>query len=142
LANLCDVNLLLALSYGVHQFHGEAKAWLENVGKGQAVTCRVTQMSFLRLLTTTAVLGPDVCHREEAWTQWDALMRDFRFQFAAEPVGLERTLRRLTKDTQVSPKLWQDDYLVAFALSAEMGLATFDRGFARYPGLRTEYPAS
>ena len=95
-------------------------------------------MSLLRLLTTAAVMGEDVCTRERAWAVWDALMEDFRLHFCLEPDGLESVLRALTADDQVSLKLWQDDYLAAFAIRENLALVTFDTGFSKHKRLTVE----
>jgi predicted nucleic acid-binding protein len=67
---------------------------------------------------------------------YDTLMEDERFDFAREPVALEQHLRRYTAGAQVSPKLWQDAYLAAFARAAKYHLVTVDGGFQQYEGLR------
>lgn len=86
------------------------------------VICRVTQLSLLRLLTNTSVMDKDVCNLKQAWTIYDTLLGDERFEFATEPIDLEQHLRRYTVGGRVSPKLWQDAYLAAFA-RAEIGRA-------------------
>lgn len=136
---LCDVNFLIALSYGRHQGHSVAKSWLEAINEPRSIlVCRTTQMSVLRLLTTAAVMGKDVCTRDKAWAAWDALLEDFRLDFCPEPEGLEISLRALTTDQKVSPKLWQDDYLAAFAMRGNLALVTFDRSFCKHKLLTVE----
>jgi len=119
------------------EHHIAARNWLEDRQTGEAITCRNTQTNLLRLLTTTAVMGPDTCSRRQAWSVWDALMSDFRFQFLTEPAGFESSLRALSEDEQTAPILWPDDLLAAFAISHRLSLATFDRGYSRYKGLDT-----
>jgi predicted nucleic acid-binding protein len=62
-------------------------------------------------------------------------MSDERFVFYAEPIDLEQHLRRYTASGRVSPKLWQDAYLAAFARAAKLRLVTFDGGFQQFEGL-------
>jgi toxin-antitoxin system PIN domain toxin len=132
---LCDANVLLALVYDRHVHHTAALAWLDTQSR-TAVLCRVTQLSLLRLLCHTTVMGADVCTLAGAWSIYDAIQNDERFHFVAEPEPLERVLRRLTQAPTISPKVWTDAYLAAFALSAGLQLVTFDRGFQQFRDLQ------
>jgi len=136
MAALCDVNCLLAFCYDRHTHHPDAITWLESQDELSVVICRITQLSFLRLLTNESVMGRDVCNLKQAWTIYDALMGDERFDFSTEPMNLEQHLRRYTTGERISPKLWQDAYLAAFARAAKYHLVTFDGGFQQYEGLR------
>ncbi|HNQ87271.1 MAG TPA: hypothetical protein PKM73_01405 [Verrucomicrobiota bacterium] len=63
-------------------------------------------------------------------------MSDDRFVFRNERINLETTLRELTEGFEFSPKLWQDACLAAFAMTAGLGLVTFDSGFCKFRGLQ------
>jgi toxin-antitoxin system PIN domain toxin len=136
MATLCDVNCLLAFCYDRHVHHPDAITWLESQNELSVVICRNTQLSLLRLLTNASVMGQDVCKLKQAWKIYDTLMGDERFDFSTEPMELEQYLRRYTAGEQVSPKLWQDAYLAAFARATKFHLVTFDGGFQQYEGLR------
>jgi len=136
MATLCDVNCLLAFCYDRHVHHLDAINWLEAQSELSVVICRNTQLSLLRLLTNKSVMGQDVCNLKQAWNIYDTLMGDERFDFFLEPMDLEQHLRRYTVGEQVSPKLWQDAYLAAFARAAKLHLATFDGGFQQFERLR------
>jgi len=136
MAALCDVNCLLAFCYDRHVHHPTALTWLESQVELSVVICRVTQLSLLRLLTNPSVMDKDVCSLKQAWAIYDTLMGDERFDFTSEPMDLEQHLRRYTVGERVSPKLWQDAYLAAFARAAKLHLVTFDGGFQQYEGLR------
>jgi toxin-antitoxin system PIN domain toxin len=136
MATLCDVNCLLAFCYDRHVHHINAITWLEAQDELSVVICRITQLSLLQLLTNASVMGNDVCNLEQAWTIYDTLMGDERFDFSTEPMDLEQYLRRYTSGGRVSPKLWQDAYLAAFARATKLHLVTFDGGFQQYEGLR------
>ena len=133
---LCDVNCLLTFCYERHVHHPEAIAWLELQDELSVVICRNTQMGLLRLLTNASVMGKDVCSLKQAWTIYDTLIGDERFDFSTEPMDLEQHLRRYTAGGRISPKLWQDAYLAAFARATKLQLVTFDGGFQQYEGLR------
>lgn len=60
------------------------------------------------------------------------------FQFD-EPEYLDLAWRALSARDDASHTLWTDDYLAAFASTAEMPIATLDRIFARrYPSSGVE----
>jgi uncharacterized protein len=136
MAAICDVNCLLAFCYDRHVHHPDAITWLESQNELSVVICRNTQLGLLRLLTNASVMGVDICNLKQAWTIYDTLMGDERFDFATEPINLEQHLRRYTAGERVSPKLWQDAYLAAFARATKYHLVTFDGGFQQYDGLR------
>lgn len=133
---LCDTNVLLACCYDRHVHHRPALAWLDGQAARAVVLCRVTQTSLLRLLSTSAVMGADVCTLAGAWSVYDALLNDERFRFLDEPKTLEGELRRFTSAPIVAPKLWTDAYLAAFALSSGLHLVTFDGGFRQFAALQ------
>lgn len=136
MAGLSDVNCLLAFCYDRHIHHPAALAWLDHQEALSVVVCRNTQLGLLRLLTNATVMGDDVCNLNQSWNIYDTLMADERFCFYVEPVDLEQYLRRYTTTGRVSPKLWQDAYLAAFAHSAKLQLVTFDKGFQQFDDLR------
>ena len=132
---LCDVNLLLAFSYDRHIHHTLALTWLDGQDDRTVLLCRTTQLSLLRLLCTASVMGTKVCTMVEAWSIYDTILRDDRFRYRAEPDAIEVALRRFTQIRQISPRLWQDAYLAAFAVTADLQLVSFDRGFRQFAGL-------
>lgn len=136
MAVLCDINWLIALCAGGHSHHLTAKSWLDAGGGDDGlVLCRISQLSFLRLLTNPAVMREDVCTTDNAWRVLDTMMSDSRFAYRDEPSGLTRQLRAFTKGYPFSPKLWQDAYLAAFAVAGKLQLVTFDVGFRKFEDL-------
>jgi len=133
---LCDINFLLAACYQRHTHHPAALEWLNAQDELSILICRNTQLGLLRLLSNTSVMGEDVCSLTQAWTIYDEIMMDERFDFSAEPERLEHFLREFTSGRTISPKLWQDAYLAAFARSARAHLVTFDQGFKQFKGLK------
>ena len=105
---------------------------------GEFVVCRTGQLGLLRLLSNPTAMKDSVCTPNEAWRIHDTLMADDRFVFRDEPAGLQAKLREFTRGFPLSPKLWQDAYRAAFAVSAGLGLVTFDQGFGKFAGLRAE----
>ena len=136
---LCDGNFLVALSHGGHQHHAKAKDWFDAGGADAGlVLCRVSQLGLLRLLTNPAIMKDEVCTTDWAWATHDRMMQDARFSYREEAPELQTKLREYTKGFPFSPKLWQDAYLAAFAVSIGLGLVTFDQGFDKFEGLRPE----
>lgn len=133
---LCDVNILLALCYEGHVHHPHALNWFAQQDDLDVVLCRQVQLGLLRLLSNSAVMGEDVCTLDQAWSVYDLMVSDARFEFRAEPEGVEPFLRQYSAAGQASPKLWQDAYLAAFARSGKLRLVTFDQGFRQFDDLQ------
>jgi len=133
---LCDISVLLPLCSDRHVHHQAACAWVEEVKKRHEImVCRVTQLGLLRLLNSPAVMKEDALPTAECWRVYETLMGDERFVFRPEPADLEKALKSATLPYSFAPKLWQDAYLAAFAISAGLQLVTFDRGFRGFRGL-------
>jgi uncharacterized protein len=124
-----DVNVWLALA--IEHIHQEPalRWWREEAGS--IGFCRFTQLGFLRLLTTDAVMAGKPLTMHRAWSAYDRLLNDERVEFVAEPSDIEPRLRRLSSGSTGSPKLWADAYLLAFAEQLGGALITFDRALAR-----------
>ena len=128
---LPDVNIWLALVYAAHPHHLAVRRWFELLNEADALAfCRVTQMGFLRLVTQQKVVGAGVLTQAQAWAAYDRLLLDPRITYLPEPDHLEAGFRTLTAREAASPKLWTDDYLLAFAQAAGLALFTLDRALA------------
>jgi hypothetical protein len=126
-----DVNVWLALSYPAHIHQATASTWFASVDESTVfVFCRQTQLSFFRLMTTEAVLGPDVISQTECWAIYDRWINAGKAVLAREPLAMEAALRKRTTSNSPSPKAWADAYLAAFAETAGLTLVTFDRTLA------------
>lgn len=58
-----------------------------------------------------------------------------RSQSHSPPANIESHWRTFTQGNTFSPNVWTDAYLAAFSLAGNYELVTFDKGFARFPGL-------
>jgi uncharacterized protein len=136
---LADSNIWLALALSKHTFHDATSNWLAKHKSAEPVVfCRQTQLSFVRLLTTQAVLAPygiPALSNDAAWSTYEGFLADKRISWADEPSGLDSLWKKLAADTNASPKLWADAYLAAFAISAGQQLVTTDKGFKQFKGL-------
>jgi uncharacterized protein len=125
-----DVNVWIALTLASHVHNKIAARWLEAVPPDLNICfCRITQLGFLRLLTTQAVMGNDALSQAGAWKIYDRWLEDTRIVFVDEPAEIEMMLRDHSREKRSSPKEWVDSYLIAFAESAGLTLVSFDQGF-------------
>ena len=126
-----DINVWLALSTEDHQHFKPAWRWyMETPPDTVFVFCRLTQLGFLRLLTTRSVMGKGTLTQAEAWHAYDQWFEAAGAVFADEPAALESEFRVKTGRENASPKEWADAYLAAFAEAAKLTLVTFDRALA------------
>src|SRR5688572_6516102 len=133
---LVDSNVWLALTLSKHVFHPACQEWLKSCTKtGEVLFCRATQQSFLRLLTTQAVLGAYgnlPLTNAEAWAVFDGYCTDKRISVAEEPRDLAQHWKRISATETASPKKWMDAYLAAFAIAGGYQLVTTDEDFRQY----------
>jgi uncharacterized protein len=135
---LADSNVWLALALSKHEFHAEARTWFADRTPREALFCRSTQQTLLRLLTTKAVLAayaiPPLSN-QAAWSVYDGFLADERIAWVEEPSGLETAWREFAGGSRASPKIWMDAYLAAFAFVGGHGLVTTDKAFKQFKGL-------
>jgi toxin-antitoxin system PIN domain toxin len=124
---LPDVNVWLALASRRHAHAVLCADWIGSMETGEILFCRVTQMSLLRLLTNTSVMGDEVLTSREAWRVYRTILDDARIGFAPEPFALEPDWKKLTSQDRPMPKIWTEAYLAAFARAGGMRLVTLDR---------------
>jgi uncharacterized protein len=120
----------MALAWVTHAHHSTAKEWFDSLVDQEPVFCRFTQMGLLRLLTTEAVMGPEVLTQRQAWSVYDSFLQDSGARFIYETRTLDDSFRKLSRLDTASPKDWADSYLAAFALEAGARLVTFDKALA------------
>ena len=133
---LLDINVWLALTFSGHEHHSTAADWFDQAADDSCAFCRMTQQGFLRLASNPKAMLRDALSLPKSWGGYDRLLSDPRVFFAAEAPGTEDEWRALTGKESFSVKIWNDAFLSAFAKSSGLQMATFDRGFKRYPGLK------
>jgi toxin-antitoxin system PIN domain toxin len=123
----------LALTYDRHVHHSAAKDWLDGIAPGARLCfCRFTQISFLRLLNTSVVMGEDgVLSQARAWDAYDRWIEDGDAMLLEEPPAIAPSFRALSQQTRPAPKDWADSYLAAFASVLGLRLVSFDQTFRR-----------
>lgn len=128
-----DVNVWLALLVSEHVHHRIAKEWWNNSNSEFVGFCRFTQMGVLRLLTNAAAMDQQPLTVQEAWQAYDEINADERVSFYREPDDIEKELRARSQLDRLSPKVWADAYLLAFASLRQLTLVTFDHGLRDKP---------
>jgi toxin-antitoxin system PIN domain toxin len=132
--HLCDSNVLVASILPSHPHYGRTREWIQSLAPADRIgLCRWTQLTFLRLMTTEAILKEDVRTNAQAAAIWESIASQSRCEFlSGEPAGLESKWLRLANSPKSSPKVWMDAFLSAFAMGHGFRLVTFDRGFEIY----------
>jgi toxin-antitoxin system PIN domain toxin len=124
-----DVNVLLALAAHEHVHSAIARRrW--NSHEGGIAICRSSQLGFLRLLTTAAVMGNKPLSLDGSWKIYDALLADDRFLFVYDRPETDAVFRARAVGDAASPKLWADAWMLAIATAAGGILVTFDKALA------------
>ncbi|MGE3311581.1 MAG: TA system VapC family ribonuclease toxin [Limisphaerales bacterium] len=139
-ADLPDTNVWVALATNRHRHHQVAVEWFESLAdNASARFCRMTQNSFLRLMTVVEFQQEDTLSNADAIAVFGRLRGDPRVGWSDEPPGVEDHWFKLAGLATPSPKRWMDAYLAAFALAGDLRLVTFDSGFRqhRQRGLET-----
>ncbi len=123
-----DVNVWVALTYRGHKHYLGARAWLDSLPDDcELCFCRLTQIGFLRLLTTSAVMGNIVFSQSAAWGIYDDWLEHGNAVYVEEPPSLETAFRSLSHSGHSAPKDWADSYICAFAQVSGLQLVTYDQ---------------
>jgi uncharacterized protein len=120
---LLDVNVLVALAWPSHQFHGRVRAWFAaKVAKNWA-TCPFTQAGFLRVISNPAFSRGDV-RPVDALRVLETNLNHPGHHFWPNDLNLREAFHkfRLTGHQQIT-----DAYLLALAIHHKGKLATVDK---------------
>jgi len=132
---LIDINVWLALSWGLHPFSKVAHQWLAELPakRTRLIFSRVTQLGLIRLLTNELVMGESVLTIQQALDLYDRWIQDPRVDYSDEPQGVEAAFRRATSGFAAKPatKVVMDAYLVGFAGSQRATLVTLDKALSK-----------
>jgi len=138
---LLDANILLYAYNRAVEHHERAKRWLEAAlaGSMPVAFCWPTILAFMRIATNPrAVSRPlSIADARSIVDSWLAVPS------AALVLPTERhweILGRMLEGGQASGPLVSDAHLAALAIEHGATLITNDRDFARFAGLRVEYP--
>jgi uncharacterized protein len=138
---LLDSNVWSALTIDRHAHHAKALEWFDRTPENRsACFCRMTQISFLRLISSEMIFREDAVSNQEAIAIYWRFRSDPRVGWMNEPPQLETIWLKEASHRSPAPKRWMDSYLAAFAILSKAAVATFDRGFRQYEskGLKVE----
>lgn len=138
---LVDANVLL---YAVNEdaaHHEQSRRWLDAALSGQETVgfAWIAVLAFLRL-TTRPGLFPRPLAMSQALQIVDDWMSCPAAVVLAPGSGHLTALRELLPDGQPGGNIVNDAHLAALALEYDCDVVTFDRDFARFPGVRAHQP--
>ena len=141
--NLVDTNLLIYATFSDAPEHGRARAWLqEQLGDGDAAValCWPVVYAFVRLVTSPRIFGENAVSVSRGWTTAASYLAQPAIRIVAPGPGHEAIAAELA----ATPGLRSDDVpdieVAALAIEHGLVLASHDRGFRRFTGLRTIDP--
>jgi len=134
--HLCDANVWVALSLESHKFREATLQWYDTLHPSDTLAfCRATQQSFLRLLTKKVFAGDEVRTNRQSLMTYQQLWESPHVEWIEEPLGIEDLWLKYADLPSISPNIWMDAYLAAFAVLTKSRFVTFDKGFRVYKGL-------
>lgn len=134
---IADANVLFPLLVQGHAAHQVAQSWWEEQADGTVGTCLLTRLAVLRLLTNKVAMNGIPVTPDQALQAWRQLHDDPRsLHIEVEPAVHEPRFIALVSGREPTPNLWSDAWLAALALSLDYEIATFDRGFKAFHGLK------
>ena len=135
-ASLFDANVWVAAVFPSHPFYSRAQAALADTTEAEpAIFCRATQISFLRLITTPQLMrqyNAANMTNSVALSLLKTLLSRPEISEVDEPRGTATLWHQLATRDTVSPKVWMDAYLAAFAISGDLLFVTIDSDFKAY----------
>jgi uncharacterized protein len=140
---LVDTNLLLYATFTEAPEHGQARAWLERqLGTADATValCWPVLYAFLRLVTSRRVFGARALVVRDAWSVVEAWLEQPAVRVVVAGAGHAAIAADLMRTPGLRTEDVPDVEVAALAIEHGLVLASHDRGFRRFAGLRTLDP--
>ena len=138
---LVDVNLLIHSHVEGMKDHARARAWFEaRVGEGHRIGLPwAVLLGFVRIVSNPRIFEiPASVSR--AWAEVERWL-ELECVWIPEPTERHReVLGRLLEDVGSDPKLVPDAHLAALSVEHGLTIASSDRDFGRFRGVRVENP--
>lgn len=134
---LVDSNVWVALTFPAHSQHRTAQEWVATAAmESPLLWCRETQLTYLRLVSTPAIHRgyqiPRVTN-SDAFALLDELTSMPNvLVVSVEPWETLRLFRSLALSARTAPRVYMDAYLAAWAIAADVPLATLDDDFLAF----------
>ncbi|MBK8561693.1 type II toxin-antitoxin system VapC family toxin [Candidatus Amarobacter glycogenicus] len=137
-----DTNILLNAENRASQHHEASLNWLEAAGNGRVALAipSIVLFGFVRIVTNPRLTG-NAMTPAAAFAVCDAIRSMPAFEPLREGPAHWRIFQRIADSAGISGGDLTDAYLAAFAIEHDATFVTFDRGFARFPGLKVLIPA-
>lgn len=132
-----DINILVYAFREDSELHRPCRDWLETITNGQQQfgIPELTRHGFVRVSTNPRIFDP-AAPMAEALAFMDTLTSSPEHQLVIPGPRHWEIFSRLRIDGDLRANLVPDAYLAALAIEAGAELASCDRDFARFPGLR------
>lgn len=138
---LADVNVLVYAHRPDSDYHSEARGWLESAVDSNSHFCSTEFIlaSVYRIVTNPRIYKPPTSQRE-------ALDYLHDLQSAPNYLGLVpgkrcfRIFEQLLVETKIVGSRSTDAFIAALAIEHDCTLYSFDKDFARFPGLKWRVP--
>lgn len=140
---LCDVNVLVYAFRDDAPEHSRYGPWLRETAAGlePLLLCDAALSGFVRIVTHPSIADPPApTARAVAFVRWLAESPGARW--ASSGPAVWDAFDALATDRMIRGNLVPDAYLAAVAAAFGARIATADRGFARFPGVRWFDPAA
>jgi uncharacterized protein len=131
-AALLDINILTALLWPTHEHHDVAHRWFGGRAAAPWATCSLTQLGFVRLVSSPA-FSRDALSPREALALLGENLAHPAHEFWAGSLQVPTAVKGMEARLQGAKQL-TDAYLLALAHGRKGVLATFDRGLRALAG--------
>lgn len=139
---IVDANVLLYAVDSASAHHERCRSWLDpSLAGAEAVGLPwISLLAFIRIGTNPSILprpmtADEATGQAESWLGAPAAV-------VAQPTTRHATLLRgLLRDTGTAGNLTTDAHLAALAIEHGADIVSFDRDFARFPGVKHRLPS-
>jgi toxin-antitoxin system PIN domain toxin len=138
---IVDANVLLYAVDRASAHHDRSLAWLDTaLGGTEAVGLAwIALLAFIRIGTNASIL-PNPMTPDEAMGQIEAWLGAPAAVIAQPSPRHASLLRGLLRETGTAGNLTTDAHLAALALEHGADIVSYDRDFARFPGVQHRLP--